>query len=345
MIAVPQANLIPMLDYTSFVLHMRDVVNDAKVIKALYRTAQEEWDRSFDANTEKHLIEGVFTSPQKTEAVKTYIAKVMKLHMISIGSRLTAWTKDTVSSENGTNVAISHRIAATEYKTNRELFTIVATRLIGFDDTLVAFALEDDVDAQAKNLMDYLSAQFDLSINGEKPHLSYIDQTIDLAGLLKTDGFTPEFFAQHVHQATKFYEAFTGVVMNHWDLFETLDVIVQVNEEHAQSNKLYEELATAGAQELARKAELYTLEIDIDDNDPVLTIEVCVQHYGDIKVVLPKNIEYTSELKEAMAAQIEKAKKAGKQLEIVQAGSDLVITAPLEFNAGSVPEALMQLPK
>lgn len=333
---VPQANLNNLLDYSSFMLHMRNVVNDSKVIKALFNTAQEEWDRSFDANTDKHLIQGVFASPQKTEAIKTYIAKIIKLHMISVGTRLTTWTKDTVASENPTNVAISHRIAAIEYKSNRELFNMVATRLVGFDDKLVAFALEDDVDTQAKYLMDYMSAQFDLSFNGEKPHLTYIDQTVDLASLLKTDGFTPEFFNAHIHHATKYFEVTGTTLVNLWDLFEKLDVIVMVNAEHVKSDELYEELTSASAQELTKKPELFTLDIDPEDSDPVLTIEVCVQHYGDIRVVLPKDIEYTTELKMAMGELINKAKAAGKTLEIVQDGSDLKIVPPIELGASMI---------
>lgn len=329
MTVVPQSNLNEYLDYQAFILHMRDIVANAKVIKSLFTTSEEEWDRSRDIGTGNHFIRGVFHSPQKTEAVKTYIAKLVKMHMISLGSRLTAWTKDTVAGENPTNIAISNRIAAIEFKNNRDLFKIVATRLIGFDDALVAFALEEDVDAKAKLLMDYLSARFDMSVNGEKSHLMYIDQTVDLSTLLKTDGFTPEFFADHLHQATKYFESFAGGVVNHWDLFDLLDVVVQVNAEH-NDNKLYDELSTAKVVVDGAVSSAFEIEIDQDDSDVVLTLEICVQHHGDVNATLPKDIEYTQEIKDNIEELIQKSKSLGKTLKVTQPGSDYAYAAPIE---------------
>lgn len=330
MIAVPQANLNEYLDYSTFILHMRDITANAKVIKSLFTTSEEEWDRSRDIGTGNHFIRGVFHSPQKTEAVKTYIAKLVKMHMISLGSRLTAWTKDTVAGENPTNIAISNRIAAIEFKNNRDLFNIVATRLIGFDDMLVSFALEEDVDVKAKLLMDYLSARFDMSVNGEKSHLMYIDQTVDLAILLKTDGFTPAFFADHLYQASKYFETFAGGVVNYWDVFDLMDVVVQVNAEHANGAALYEELSTAKVVVDGAVSSAFEIEIDQDDSDVVLTLEICVQHHGDVNATLPKDIEYTSEIKENIEELIKKSKSLGKTLKVTQPGSDYSFAAPIE---------------
>lgn len=321
MSVVPQANMNTLLDYNTFILRMRDVVNGAKVIQALHRTSQEEWDRSFDANTERHFIKGVFTSPEKSEAIKAYIAKVVKLHMISTGSHLTAWTKDTVASENSTNVAISNRIAATEFKDNEELFLLVATRLIGYDDSLVKFSLETNPDEQAKLMMDYLSAQFDLSFDGKKPHLTYIDQTINLSILLRTEGFTPKFFADHLHHATKFFEAFEGVAMNQWDLFDTLDVIVEVNQEHVDNAALYNELTSTKLLESGMDPNAFELEIDPNDADPSTTIEVCGQQYRGLNVVLPKDIVYGTEFKQWLIAFNGRMQAVNRTFTVRQVGS------------------------
>ena len=321
MTVVPHANMNALLDYNTFILRMRDVVNGAKVIQALFRTSQEEWDRSFDANTERHFIKGVFTSPEKSEAIKTYIAKVIKLHMISTGSHLTAWTKDTVAGENPTNVAISNRIAATEFKTNEELFLLVATRLIGYDDGLVKFALETNTDHQAKLMVDYLSSQFDLSLNGKKSHLVYIDQTINLSILLKTEGFTPKFFVDHLYQAGRFFETFEGVAMNHWDLFDTLDVIVEVNQGHIDTSVLYDELSLNKSLENGMDPTAFELEIDPNDTDPSTTIEVCGQHYRGLNVILPKDIVYSTEFKQWLIAFNERMKSVNRTFTVRQVGS------------------------
>lgn len=298
--AVPKNNLNMLMDYTAFILRLRDATNGAKLIQGLQRVAQEEWDRSFDADTEKHLIEGVFASLGKTEAVKGYIAKVVALHIRTTGNRLAAWTKETVTSENSTNLAISNRIAAIEFKSSRELFILVATRLLGYDDALVKFAIEDDLDTRAKYLMDYMSAQFDLVIPGEAAHLTYIDQTVDLSLLLKTDGFDPQFFSDHIYHGTKFYEVFDGASKNLWDIFSDIDVIVGVNRGHQDSEALYNELTDRSAKPASAN---YELVIDVDDPDPATTIEMVMGMEDSpavhgVTVILAEGIEYSSEFRE-----------------------------------------------
>lgn len=226
-------NRFRLLDYISFIGRMHETMGNAKIIKALYETSQAEWDRSFDSNTGTHLIEGVFTSPQKTDAVKIYISKMMKMHMNSIGSRLTAWTKDTIASENTTNVAISNRIAASEYKDNMPLFLLVATRLMGYDDGLVRFALMDeaDVSGKTKELMNYLSAQYDLSVVDTCATKLYVDQAVRIEGLIKTDTLDVDYALQHVDHAIEFFKPHDDAPIDLWDLFENLAIIIEVNEE------------------------------------------------------------------------------------------------------------------
>lgn len=226
------ANLNLFLDYTTFISRMREVVSGAVIIQALHSTALEEWARSTDLDSGNHLIQGIFTSPQKSDAIRAYIARLMKVHMISLGGHLTAWTKDTVASDNATNVAISNRIAAIEFQTNEELFMLVATRLMGYDDSLIKFALAEDPIVKARGLINYLSGQFDLSVEGSLSHELYLDQALRMQELLETGGFTPEFFAGHIYQASKYFQNFEGFGVNLWDVFEALDPFVEVTDEH-----------------------------------------------------------------------------------------------------------------
>lgn len=344
--AVPKNNLNMLMDYTAFILRLRDAVNGAKLIRGLQQVAQDEWDRSFDADTNKHLIEGVFSSLGKTEAVKGYIAKVVALHIRTTGNRLTSWTKETVVSENPTNLAISNRIAAIEFKSSRELFILVATRLLGYDDALVKFAIDDDTDKQAKYLMDYMAAQFDLAINGEAPHLTYVDQTVDLAILLKTDGFTPEFFSDHIYHGTKFYEVFEGATKNLWDIFSDIDVIVGVNRDHKDSAALYDELADRSAKPLADN---YDLVIDVDDPDPSTTIEMVLGMEDSpavhgVTVILSEGMEYSSEFREFCLEMAEKEKAKGRPFAVRQVkGTDDYLAESKELKGLAEKEAIAQL--
>lgn len=225
-------NRFRLLDYISFIGRMHEMMGNAKIIKALHTTSVVEWERSRDTNTQDHLIQGVFSSPQKTDAVKIYISKMMKMHMNSIGSRLTAWTKDTIASENTTNVAISNRIAATEYKDNMPLFMLVATRLMGYDDAMVRFSLLDDADVagKTKELMNYISAQYDLSVVDTCATTLYIDQAVRIEGLIKTDTLDTDYALQHVDHAMEFFKTHNGGPIDLWDLFEKLSDTIEEKE-------------------------------------------------------------------------------------------------------------------
>lgn len=215
------------LSYISFIARIHEVLGSLNVIKALDAVSEEQWGRSFDANTEEHLIRGVFTSPQKSDAVKLYIAKLMKVHLNSIGNRVCAWTKDTITGENATNVAISNRIAATEFKTSRELFQLVATRLMGYDDMLVKMAFAEDADVKTKLLMNYMSSLYDMSVIDKCATEVYIDQAVRIEGLLVTDAFTTDYVLEHIFQVGRYFQNKDDVVINHWDLFEHLSYVIE----------------------------------------------------------------------------------------------------------------------
>lgn len=207
-------------DYASFVLRINEVVSTGRIIKSLYDISVIEWERSFNAETSEHLIKGVFTSPQKSDAVKVYITKVMQAHMNSLGGRLSAWTKETIGGENATNVAISNRIAATEFNSNEELFKLIATRLIGYDTSLIEFGITDEslVDERVSLLMEYVSGQFDLGDPERTIKSVYSDAFDILVKAFNEGSYTPEYVRKHINQSVP---CFTNEkeIFNNWDVF------------------------------------------------------------------------------------------------------------------------------
>ena len=221
------------MDHMAFANTLRDAVGGGVVIQALWATAQKEWNNCFDANDpDKHLIKGVFTSVQKSDAVRVYISKLVAQYMKSLGVRLTAWTKGTIASENFTNVAITNRIAATQFETNYELFKIVVTRLIGLDDGLVDFAINDDAKGKARELVAYLGQKFDMGETREDVLAKYPEAVTYFEDLLDNTHhlslvptFTADWFDQlflnitnYPHQDVKpdFFDMLPVFVFHHY---------------------------------------------------------------------------------------------------------------------------------
>jgi len=162
MMQISEQNQIALNEQLAFVSCLREAVGSIVFLNSILSTSKKEWDACSNIDNDEHLIRGIATSPIKTDACNTYVSKLIKHYLTSEGTRATAWTKNTISSENFTNKSIASIIAAHTFYEHTELFKIVATRLMGFDDTLVDLALALGSEAQAEQLVIYLGGRFDL---------------------------------------------------------------------------------------------------------------------------------------------------------------------------------------
>lgn len=307
------------LDYLSFILRLRSAMKGETLLKVLFEQSEKEWNNSVDGSTGRHLIKDVYVTRDKTDAVRIYIAKLIKLHMASESTDLTAWTKDTLASENATNLAISNRIAAVQFKSNRDLFILVVTRLMGYDDSLVKFALSSDENLRAKLLVNFLSEQFNLTSGDTQSCKLYIDQTVQLAALLKTRGLTADFFSAHVLK----HADLININSNFWDVFYTINEAIEVSVEVEGTNELYDELSAPTVTAEGTAIEAFVVEIHPDDTDILATIEICTQNYTNLLIILPPDIEYDSSIREELVKLVERVKEEGILVEIQEAPSEL----------------------
>lgn len=160
---VSEQNQIALNEQLAFVSCLRDAIGSIVVLNSILSTSKKEWDACANIDTDEHLIRGIAVSPIKTDACNTYVSKLIKHYLSSQGTRSTAWTKNTISSENFTNKSIASIIAAHTFYDHAELFKIVATRLMGFDDALVEMALALTPATQAEKLVVYMGGRFDLA--------------------------------------------------------------------------------------------------------------------------------------------------------------------------------------
>lgn len=186
------------LDYLSNVLRFRQMLGGLNIIKALYAYSAKDWEKYINAETQEHFIRDELTSGQKTDAVNSYINKLVKLYLNSIGSQPSTWTKNTLTAENTITKAVIGRLAVARYETNEDLFRAVVSRIIGIDLALVdaALAPADDFAVQAKTIVQYLYNIADLTVDVDGEAVdTYSDLIIVLAGLLKFGHVGEELFA------------------------------------------------------------------------------------------------------------------------------------------------------
>lgn len=187
-------------DQISFVLALRDAVGALNVLGALRTTASKEWERCTDIDSGSHLIKGVGVSTVKSDAITAYISLVVKQYMMSKGVRVTAWTKNTIASENFTNKVISNTLAGRTIESNDDLFKTVVTRLLGFDDDIVDMAIEHDNAKKAELLVSYLASKFDLVESKEEALTKYQFQVGFFHGLFDT-AFMPGLYDAKIQEA------------------------------------------------------------------------------------------------------------------------------------------------
>jgi hypothetical protein len=268
---------VQLLEALSFVNTLREVTGGVNILHALLETSAKEWENSKDANTGNHLISGVSVSTKKSDAVHIYIAKLVAQHMRSVGNRLTAWTKGTIGSEHHTNVAVSNRIAAGDFKDHVGLFQMVAGRLMGYDDALIAFAVAETPRAKAEALVAYMATRFDLSETVQTAMTDYPNATDFAEVMFEKQGFTNEYFLKTIGQVISYYAVPTSDEGSHLsDPFDLLDMLATDGE--------FDTLSEASA---LLGVGVHTVIIDKDDPNPTATIEQIRKTFGNVKVVSP----------------------------------------------------------
>ncbi|MDH1421368.1 hypothetical protein [Pseudomonas aeruginosa] len=198
--------LIEKLNFQTLVLHLREVKGGFNVLQVLWETAQKEWERSKNADTDIHFIKGVFTSTQKTDAVRIYVAKLAKLYMNTVGVLPGMWSKHTLTHEHVLTKATVDKICTMEVNSSEQLFELVATRVLGVDKTLVEYILtdEDKPRDRARILINYLGYRVD---EPGVPEEDYPDLISSLSELIGNNGFTDEFFENLLKEAETYFES------------------------------------------------------------------------------------------------------------------------------------------
>lgn len=179
------------LDFYATVLDLRTAVGSLNILRALRKLSNEEWDRCRNDATDEHLIRGVFVNSTKTDAIRAYIAKLVKLYMNSVGMTAGAWTKKGLEDEHILTKAVSDKICNSEINSADQLFEMVVTRLLGVDKFLVKAAMTAEAVGIASALVEYLGYRADETSD---PLVSYGDLVKELTKQLFANKLDDQFY-------------------------------------------------------------------------------------------------------------------------------------------------------
>ena len=208
------------------IVKLRRIIQSTVILKSLFDISEQEWMRSYNAETEEHLIKGVFTSGEKTDVIRGYIAKIVKLYLNNVGVVPGGWSKNTLVSENEFTKHSIDRIATTKVSTNKELFLIVATRILGVDATMArsAFVDEDNFIGLGEKWVVYLANSTDET---EDPDIVYGDVVRVLAALQEKELLDDQFFADLITTAGDFFDNATDeATYKDIDPLDILDTLI-----------------------------------------------------------------------------------------------------------------------
>ncbi|ASU03677.1 hypothetical protein JOAD_238 [Erwinia phage vB_EamM_Joad] len=163
----------------SVITRFNDVIGNTNVLRSLYRESQKEWAKSVNANNGEHLIKSIHTAGFKTDAVQAYVSVLAKIFLSSQGANLSAWSKNSLAEEHALTAAVISRMGTKLYDTNDQLFTDVATKVLGFDLYLVEYVLASEGgDKAVDKLVAYVTSQFDDLVGAENAEI-YFDELIE----------------------------------------------------------------------------------------------------------------------------------------------------------------------
>lgn len=156
-----------MLDLAALVSFNRAVGN-GNAIKALFDAMAVEFEKYHNKATEEHYITNTITSPVKSDAIKAYVSKMVKLAMNIQFADLKGFSNLTLGHDNSTTLGIITSLCTTQINSHQELFERVAVHLCGYDLSLVRSGIEPMTYRRFRHLLVYVIGKFSLA-NGYQP--------------------------------------------------------------------------------------------------------------------------------------------------------------------------------
>lgn len=192
------------LDFVAAVTRLRAAIFAANAIKGLYEISEAEWERCYDRQMDSHHIKDTLTSGPKSDAIIEYVTKVVGAYMNIVGTIPGTLSKESLASDNAITVAIIRRMGGIDLKSNRQLFDLVGSRLLGIDLDLVKASYTQD-EVRYAHILKHL-----VGVQGEEfDEVAYAQPAGLLAKLDQSEQLNDEFY-EHLIKAGIGYFANNG---------------------------------------------------------------------------------------------------------------------------------------
>lgn len=188
------------LNFISGVMRLRGAFHAVNTVAALHEASKQEWLRCINPDDDTNYITEFQLDGRKTDAVINYTTKLAAIYMNATGALPGTLSKETLASDNVITMAIIRRLTGIQIKNNEEMFTHVATRLLGIDSALVKAGMTTD-EVRYSLLVTYL-----VDALGEE---FTEDSLATLSGYIVKFGvngqLTDKFFTRLLEEGEQFY--------------------------------------------------------------------------------------------------------------------------------------------
>ena len=220
--------IIKQLNFISAVMRLRSAFHAINTVAALYSVSKDEWLKCTNPDDDTHYIKDYQIDGRKSDAVINYTMTIAGVYMKAVGVLPGTLSKETLASDNAVTVAIMRRLSGLPIANNQEMFTQVATRLLGIDGDLVKAGMTSD-EVRYTFLMTHLVNALGEEFTEEalSPLSNYIAQ------LGVEDRLNDQFFSLMLKKGEEYYAEQPDSIS---DAIDIIDLVVdQIKSEEAQT--------------------------------------------------------------------------------------------------------------
>lgn len=146
----------------SSVVTLKAASTQLQILEAIFTSLDNEFQKMKNPIAKTHAICTTGSNSIKTDAIKAYVAMIIKFHLNSNGSLMGVYTKESIAEfPNFLIEMFVNTLATRDFTTHEEVFKTAASTILGFDPMLIDAALASDEKTKARLVYKYIAARYE----------------------------------------------------------------------------------------------------------------------------------------------------------------------------------------